>query len=239
MKKVYSLLIITIVIMGIVGSVFLVLILIPKTIYIQSNYITVAPQIDGNFNATEWLPAYSINFTLKGTDEYGRTEKRGGGLYVMNNATHLFLAFRIWHEDYDGPPSGTPDKLNIWLDTNNNEELDDYEDIKILFTSSTPYIDAYHYSPPWVYIYPDSNHGGTTDGYAFWNHSNPSGTGVLTFETVFPFISDDPNDLNISRGITIGINFEYWSLTTSSHYFIAEWPADTMQPQKWAKLTIG
>jgi hypothetical protein len=88
-----------------------------------------------------------------------------------------------------------------------------------------------------MYIYSDSNYGGTQDGFASWNYTNPSGTGVLTFETIFPFVSSDLHDLNVSQGTTIGINFEYWRLSTPSKYFIAEWPAESMQPQKWAKLT--
>ncbi len=239
MKKIYYILIIIIVVFGSIGVFYLYF---PfkfrsEPISLQSVYTISPPKIDGYFNSTEWTPAYNISFFLVSS----RGESRPGELYILNNTTHLFLAFRILNEDYDGPPypQGDADELRIWLDINNNEELDNYEDIKILETSNTPYNDAYHTSPPWIYICPDSNYGGTKDGYAFWNHTNPTGTGILTFETVFPFVSSDPHDLNVTRGTTLGIDFEYSSPTTSSFLFRSEWPGDNAKPNEWAKLVIA
>jgi len=239
MRKVYHLFIlVVVVIFSVIGGIYLYSFIIPKTIYLQSVYTTSPPNIDGNFNSTEWASAFNISFTLQGVDE-----ARPGELYLLNNATHLFLAFRILDEDYDGPPypQGDSDELQIWLDPNNNEKLESYEDLKIIETSNTPYIDAYHTTPPMMYIYPDSNHGGTTDGYTTWNHTNPTGTGILTFEIVFPFLSSDPNDLNTSRGTTIGINFQYCSPITSSSNFLSAWPGDSFGaiPNEWAKLVIA
>ncbi len=205
-----------------------------EPISLQSVYTISPPRIDGYFNSTEWAPAFNITFSLVSS----RGESRPGELYILNNNTHLFLAFRILNEDYDGPPSGNNDALSIWLDVNNNEELDSYEDIKIIYTSATPYLDACHTGAGiTIYIYSDSNYGGSQDGCAAWNHTDPAGWGTLTFEIAFPFISNDIHDLNVSRGTTIGIDFEYES--PGPYLFIAEWPGDSLKANEWAKLVIA
>ncbi|MHA1651751.1 MAG: hypothetical protein ACTSYB_16280 [Candidatus Helarchaeota archaeon] len=224
MRKIYYLLIIITVISGVMVGIYLYSSFKPKIIYLQSVYTNSSPKIDGYFDSTEWAPAFNINFTLELLGKIRQVE-----LYIMNNNTHLFFAFKISNED---APNGNTDEMWIWLDSNNNEELDSYEDIKILKTEDTCYIDAYHTSPPWMYIYPDSNYGGTTDGYAFWNFSNSNGVGILIFETVFPFISSDPHDVNVSRGTIVGITFEY-------HIFGTAWPGDNTKPNEWAKLVIA
>jgi hypothetical protein len=224
MRKVHAIFIVLLVILGVFGVVYLFLFLQPQKIYLYSVYTTNPPKVDGNINCTEWASAFNMSFTFHCLDE-----TRIGELYLMNNDTHLFFAFRIFNEDI----YSSPDELWLWLDPDNDEKLDAYEDIKMLKTTSPFYIDAYHTSPyGGMYIYSDSVYGGTQDGYALWNHTNPNGTGILTFETVFPFISSDPHDLNVTRGDTIGINFEYY-------IFGACWPGDRLKPQDWAKLVIG
>lgn len=223
MRKVYAIIIVLLVILAAFGVVYLFSSLKPQKIYLYSVYTTNPPKVDGYINSIEWSFAFNISFTFHALDE-----TRIGELYLMNNNTHLFFAFRILNEDI----YHSPDELWIWLDSNNNEELDDYEDLKIMDTSVTPYTDAYFSAPPWIYIYPDTNHGGMQNGYVCWNHTNPNGTGTLTFEIVFPFVSTDPNDLNVSRGGMVGINLEY-------NTFGAYWPGDRLKPQEWAKLVIA
>ncbi|MHA1427228.1 MAG: hypothetical protein ACTSQI_14660 [Candidatus Helarchaeota archaeon] len=235
MKKIYVIIVILIITSGVLAGILLFPLLGHKTVNLNSVYTTTSPTIDGYLNSTEWASAFNITFTLT---HIGGGESRSGELYILNNNTHLFLAFRVLNEDYDGPPSGTNDQLRIWLDVNNNEELDSFEDMKILSTSATPYLDAYHTRPAGgLYIYSDSNYGGSQDGCAAWNHTNPAETGNLTFETAFPFSSTDIHDLNVSRGTTIGIDFEYRS--PGAYMFIGEWPGDSLKANEWAKLMIA
>ncbi|MHA1275765.1 MAG: hypothetical protein ACTSRC_19525 [Candidatus Helarchaeota archaeon] len=164
MKKIYVIIVILIIISGVLAGILLFPLLGHKTVNLNSVYTTNSPTIDGYLNSTEWASAFNITFSLT---PIGGGESRSGELYILNNNTHLFLAFRVLNEDYDGPPSGTNDQLRIWLDVNNNEELDSFEDMKIVTASATPYLDAYHTRPAGgLYIYSDSNYGGSQDGCA-------------------------------------------------------------------------
>jgi len=83
---------------------------------IDSKWSATSPTIDGSFGGTEWAGAVSIDLATMNA-----MNLLEGKMYVMNNATHLFIAF----DAYGDVTQDFSDLSSIAFDTGNDDKLTD------------------------------------------------------------------------------------------------------------------
>ena len=167
-------------------------------------WASVAPTIDGVVGASEWAGASNEKFSIGWTYV--------GELWVMNDATNLYLAVKITDTSF-----AAADLLAFLFDNNNNGVFEEAGDDALgLWASLAAFTDGFVNRPGDVS--PDTDHGGTSDGQG---RSSASG-GFNYFEISHPLDSaDDVHDFSLAAGNTVGF---YLSYMKASGVYGGMWP---------------
>ena len=176
------------------------------SVVIYSGWTDTPPTIDGVLETGEWDDAAMQAFTL--LDWLGNPTTITGTVYMMNDATNLYIAIEVSEDDSD-----TSDRMTVFFDNNNDGTLDDDEDA--LLHSS------------WFY---DMHWDGEEDQ---WLEDNPHGASGAkrvgsdwVFEFLHPLCSGDPfgEDFCLNLGDVVGFNlgFQNWVAPSWPWY---QWPS--------------
>ena len=182
------------------------------------------PSINGDIAASEWETAASSTFTLTiGGNPYA------GTLYVMNDATNLYLAVKIADATFSADP--TPDAVAFYFDSNHNGIYQPGEDSIVLFSGATGFVDRFLQAMPTMKV--DVDFGGSTDG----SGACAAHGGNNHFELSHPLNSaDDTHDFSLSPLNTVGFTWGYADAAVGQDY----WPAAaTENTTTWADIVIA
>ena len=165
-----------------------------------SAYTSTPPVIDGVIGANEWANAATQTFV---TNQVNPPYQ--GKIYVMNDATHLYIAFAL---------SGgtiTPSPLLITIFDNNNTGTVVAGDDSLVFTPAEPssYVDEFVQSvnSTLIAFYPDVLAGGTSDAVAAYTSDGTTDY----FEFSHSLCSGDVHDFCLHVGDTVGFDTLYSS----------------------------
>jgi hypothetical protein len=185
---------------------------------IDSGWATVPPVINGNMAVGEWSDATVRDFTLEMRSRSDGTLNRtlNARLYVMNNLTQLFLAVRIFNDDYEAQDAGGRyNGLFVLFDDNHDGVLsvgDNGEGVTT-WTFSPFYSANDLYYAGGGFWDSDVDAGMTNDGALAWNHTNKvqGAIGNWTFEMMIPLVgTDGPSyDFNITT-LPQTVGFKIW-----------------------------
>jgi len=179
-----------------------------KTGYVYQAWAPTPPTIDGSIGTTEWANAATASLTL---GAYSAT------LYVMNDATNLYLAFKINDPDYEHGSGMSSDAILFKFDNDNDgvhpEDGDEY-----LLLRGDGFHDSYISDSS---VWTDEGYGGTSEGSGAMSGSG----GYNYFEISHPLnTADNAHDFSLTTGMTVGFNLQYYELGTG---FSSKWPGDT------------
>jgi hypothetical protein len=165
---------------------------------IDSGWAALPPVINGNMAAEEWSAATVRNFTLEMRSRSDGTLNRtlNARLYVMNNWTQLFLAVRIFNDDYEAQDAGGRyNGLFVLFDDNHDGVLSVGDNGEGVTTwKFSPFYSANDlYYAGGGFWDSDVDAGMTNDGALAWNHTNKvqGAIGNWTFEMMIPLVGTD------------------------------------------------
>ncbi|MHA1621588.1 MAG: C39 family peptidase [Candidatus Heimdallarchaeaceae archaeon] len=176
-----------------------------STIYVSevlSAWAYVIPIIDGFISPGEWDDAATKSFILNLTND----ETHKTILYIKNDDMYLYLALKIFNDDYN-----VRDSLHIFFDNDNDGIEEDGDDSFYRIIGFIPggAMDEY-YDADFKRDRSDTEDGGTNDVVADSSHTNPDGIGDYTFEFKHPLdSSDDLHDFSLSPGDIVGFQLEF------------------------------
>ncbi len=182
------------------------------------------PSIDGDIVASEWQTAASSTFSLTiGGNPYA------GTLYIMNDATNLYLAVAIADPTFS--PDPTPDAVAFYFDNNHNGIYQPGEDSVAQYSGVTGFRDRFLQAIPTMGI--DVALGGTTDG----SGACAAHAGNNHFEISHPLNSfDDAHDFSLGPLSTVGFTMGYADAAVGQDY----WPAiATENTTTWGDIVIA
>jgi len=182
------------------------------------------PTINGDIVDSEWQTAASDSLTLTiGGNPYAVT------LYVMNDATNLYLAVKIADPTFSTDP--TPDAVAFYFDSDNDGTYEPGEDSIVQFSGATGFVDRFLQVMPTMKI--DTDFGGTTDG----SGACAAHGGYNHFELSHPLNSaDHAHDFSLSPLNTVGFTMGYADAAVGQDY----WPAlATENTTTWADIVIA
>jgi hypothetical protein len=182
------------------------------------------PSIDGDIGTTEWQTAASSSFTMMiGGNSYA------GTLYVMNDATNLYLAVKMADSTFSTDP--TPDGVAFYFDNNNNGVFEPGDDGLGYITGATGFLDRFLEVIPTMQK--DVDFGGTTDG----SGAAAAHGGFNHFELSHPLNSaDDAHDFSLTALNTVGFTMLYLDGPVGQAY----WPAlATEDATGWGDIVIA
>jgi hypothetical protein len=183
------------------------------------------PTIDGTIDSSvEWGMADKEPFTIGSS--------YNGTLYVMNDATNLYLAVKIADDDYGTNFSTTVDIATFHFDNDHDVAGPEIGDDCLACISTTTYFDQFFKSPSFAW---DDLNSGTDDGVAA-----SSGNGIYNyFEVSHPLnSSDDLHDFSLAIGDTIGFMMSYVDNAT----YVGYWPTGAgpyEPPTNWHEIKIA
>ena len=157
--------------------------------------------IDGVLSPGEWDHAGRMDFPVllpahDGSGAFTAT------LYVMNDATNLYVALRA-------PLVAVPEGLTLTFDNDNDRIFREGDDALGLFPGHS--LGDWHYTtqPPCPSglscLVPDERGGGTPNGSGFVTTSGDS----VVFELAHPLNSGDPLDFALRSGDQVGFRVQY------------------------------
>ena len=178
-----------------------------------SAWAEVAPTINGLIDLTEWSGAATapivIGWTFAGT------------LYVMNDATNLYMGVKIADTALN-----SNDYLVVLFDNDNDGVGKEVGEDLLQISGASVFYDLF--SAPSTT--PDTNAGGTADGDGKAVYSG----GYNYFELKHPLDStDNAHDFSLSAGDTAGFSVQY---VEASGYW-GDWPSKN--PKSWAHITVA
>jgi hypothetical protein len=151
------------------------------------------PLIDGIIEADVWSSAAKIEFILGGTFE--------AALYIMNDETDLFIAFRIADATFSDD-----DQLSVAFDNNNDGLAFGDGDDHLVSRGDRGFIDYHWTNDPNVPILRDIDTGGTSNGAG----DNSASGGFNSFELRHPLDSaDNLHDFSLETGSKVGLRISY------------------------------
>jgi hypothetical protein len=168
------------------------------------------PTIDGVLNSGEWDNAGSINFPVNIPPSQGGGTVQGT-LFVMNDATNLYLAVEF-------PFTASGNTASFQFDNDHGGGSLVNGDDAILRNTST-FSDLVRTSDPPCIVglcgLLDTTLGGTNDGAGAFSNAG----GVTVYEFSHPLDSaDDPYDFSLSTGDTVGVGLFIWLLVPPSSF---------------------
>jgi hypothetical protein len=176
-----------------------------------SGYTPIPPTIDGVIGLSEWSNAAQTAFTIAGTN---------GVLYVMNDATNLYIAAEIDDNDFNAN-----DELLIYFDNDHDANAYDGDDA-LKVTGATAFIDGY---VPDGGFFADTSGSGSNNGAA----SSTASGGKNKFEMQHPLDStDNLRDFSIGTGSTVGFAVLY----QDAGAFLGFWPSSV--ESTWNNIEI-
>lgn len=185
---------------------------------------SVPPTIDGMIAPDEWAAGATVSFTIFSGI---------ATLYIMNDATNLYIALRI-------PDTTLTNRVpQIWFDDNHNGLLEVGEDALFFLGESNPFdLFIQESSSESVNVAVDAPlYRGTQDG-----NVGASGDGSSnSYEFSHPLCSEDAaHDFCVSVGDTLGFLIRYFDRTINAS---DSWPAPFTSPNNdasgWADFTIA
>ncbi|UCH32361.1 MAG: hypothetical protein JSV05_03000, partial [Candidatus Bathyarchaeota archaeon] len=182
------------------------------------------PTIDGIIDVdTEWVMADQAPFIIGGS--------YAGTLYVMNDATNLYLAVRIADDDF-GTNTSTRDFVAFFFDADHDGVGPEIGDDSLVCISMSTYLDQFFQDPSYAW---DNLNGGTNDGVV-----GSSGDGIHNeFEISHPLNStNDAHDFSLTMGDTIGFMIRY----ADNNAYVGNWPASASpysNPTDWHEIKIA
>lgn len=182
------------------------------------------PSIDGDIGASEWQTAASSSFSMTiGGSSYA------GTLYVMNDATNLYLAVKMADSTFSTDP--TPDGVAFYFDNNNDGSFGPGDDGLAYITGAQGFLDRFLQAIPTMQKDVDS--GGTTDG----SGAAAAHGGFNHFELSHPLNStDDAHDFSLGALSTVGFTMLYLDGPVGQAY----WPAlATPDATGWGDIVIA
>jgi uncharacterized protein (DUF1778 family) len=191
---------------------------------LPSAWASNPPVIDGIIDvATEWVMADKETFTIDGS--------YSGTLYVMNDATNLYLAVKIADDDF-GTDASTRDIVMFYFDNDHDGTGPEIGDECLACISNSTYFDQFFQSPSYAW---DDLNSGTDDGVVA-----SSGDGIYNyFEVSHPLNStDDAHDFSLAVGDTVGFMIQY----VDNNTYVGNWPAGAspfMSPTDWHEIKIA
>jgi parallel beta-helix repeat protein len=195
-----------------------------------SSWSSAPPNIDGIMNPDEWASADVISFATLG----GILPARTGTLYIMNDATNLYIAVAM--------PDTTPglsDQCYFYFDNDHDrifEKGDDSLRTQSVHPASIPEYWDLHWNPDvpgWTEdFYPGYGIYGTIDG----SGDACNIEGVNYFEFSHPLDStDDAYDFSLSQGDTVGFALGYYDSGESVGWF----PGIPGHPEDYGDINIA
>jgi len=201
---------------------------------INSTYTTSPPTIDGALGEGEW--SNGMNVTLNGFTT--STNTMTGTLYIMHNASHLFVALVLDDSSEDAGSDWIVFDFDQGADhawTINGEDAVDFG------WTGTGYSDDCWYNmsaliPGEIWWYADSWASGAQHGNGSSSHSGSQ----YTYEIAKPLNSTESTDMAVALGDVIGFRIEFWENTAGDNY---RYPQDTIDVNEsgwaaWADLTV-
>ena len=189
-------------------------------------WASTPPTINGEIVGSEWQNAHSSSFSLSiGGNPYT------GTIYVMNDATNLYVAIKIADDDFN---TGTPDDVAvIYFDNDNDGTFESGEDSIAQYAGATGFQDRFLETFPTMRL--DTDVGGTKDGSgACARHGSDN-----HFEFSHPLNSaDDAHDFSLNALNTVGFTIGYrdGGLGTGVGY----WPGVTTQDTTgWGDIVVA
>ena len=182
------------------------------------------PSIDGDIGTTEWQTAASSSFTMTiGGNPYA------GTLYVMNDATNLYLAVKMADSTFSTDP--TPDGVAFYFDNYNDGTFESGDDGIAYVTGATGFLDRFLQAIPTMQK--DVDFGGTTDG----SGACAAHGGYNHFELSHPLNSaDHAHDFSLPPLNTVGFTLLYLDGPVGQDY----WPAPaTADATGWGDIVIA
>ncbi|MEW5761435.1 MAG: PKD domain-containing protein [Candidatus Thermoplasmatota archaeon] len=198
------------------------------------NYANTQPTIDGIFGKDEWHNATHIEIELNFYGALGYSELHRCELYIMNDASTLYISFLLYNEDYN---SIAPEELNVgndwygdqfWVNFYWAEQNITYRDMKILevgiqenYTNNiSDWKGGKKDKHGWHEVSAGQHMGmsgppDVVDFDAAFTHSNPveNAIGDYIFEFAMPLKGEihnnTPLDLLTEPGATINIELVY------------------------------
>ena len=190
------------------AGVFLACLLIPGSATAFSGTVLRGfgtATIDGVVGAGEWDPAGRVDFTVNGWVPGGYDAPIPATLFVMNDASNLYIGIRVQNETLDG--SDVQVLFDNDHDDTTSEEGEDAFRIEGRYGPLAFYDGFVHEtSPGWWSVVPDTYHGGTHDGY----ERLANGPGYLFYEFSHPLDSaDNAHDFSLGAVRKIGFNLTF------------------------------
>ena len=182
------------------------------------------PTIDGDIGAAEWQTAASSPFSVTiGGNSYA------GTLYVMNDATNLYLAVKMADSTFSTDP--TPDGVAFYFDNHDDGTFESGDDGIAYVTGATGFLDRFLQAIPTMQK--DVDFGGTTDG----SGACAAHGGYNHFELSHPLNSaDHAHDFSLPPLSTIGFTLLYLDGPVGQDY----WPAPaTADATGWGDIVIA
>jgi len=188
-------------------------------------WASTPPTINGEIVGSEWQSAASSSFSLTiGANSYT------GTIYVMNDATNLYVAIKIADDDFN---TGTPDDVAvIYFDNDNDGTFESGDDSVAQYAGATGFQDRFLETFPTMKL--DTDVGATKDGSgACARHGSDN-----HFELSHPLNSaDDAHDFSLNALNTVGFTIGYrdGGLGTGVGY----WPGVTTQNTTgWGDIVV-
>ena len=202
----------------------------PSTPPHLSAYSTVEPTLDGDIQSAEWLEADTAGFGPFAAN--GQTIR--GTLYMMNNASHLFMAVQIKGDD---DLTDEDDAIEFFFDNDNGKETthEQGDDGLALRQSSSlpdPFDWYWDSSSLWSYDTGDTGENNVTGDLSRTASENH-------FEVTHPLDStDDDHDFSLSEGDTVG--FQLSLRIDTGNYYLGDWGLGvTDNPSTFANYTVA
>jgi len=190
---------------------------------VLSAWAPTPPTINGVLAPGEWAAADTETFTVIGSNGRPFNCK----IYVMNDATNLYLALEIPDTDDEDD-----DSLGFIFDNNHNgigPEVGDDGLSNIGFSPGSfqdSYIDGGGLGPDPIGLF-DGSSVHTFDGaFHYYEFSHPLDS------------ADDPHDFSLSLGQTVGFAMLYWEdLDGAAETF--QWPGNFWEPMSYGDIIIA
>jgi len=191
-----------------------------ETTVVTSDWAYIIPTIEGVISIEEWKDATIHDFKLymRSRIDGSLIDTLSARLYAKNDKTNIYVAVRIFDEDYDVEDGfGRFDGFALLFEDNHTGYLDRGDNGVGCHTWSGTIWYANNdlfYDTSWR---ADVEEGRTNDGALAWTHTNPTeeAIGDYMFEMMIPLNGTDGDDYDLAirtLNITVGFKIVFFEL---------------------------